>query len=57
MATKQNDFKVIINYPIPDNREKFENRVARAVAKVLFETLSPQKIDELIVAYNCQMKK
>ncbi|KEH91640.1 hypothetical protein Z962_p0014 (plasmid) [Clostridium botulinum C/D str. BKT12695] len=41
-------FKVTINYPTEENKEEYERRKARAVAKVLIDTLPPQVIDKLV---------
>lgn len=45
---KRPNFKVTINYPMPENQEKFDRRAARAVAKILVETLPLETIDEII---------
>lgn len=50
MAT-QNQYQVIVNYPTPDKQKEFDQRAAKAVARVLFDMLSPEKVDELIEAY------
>lgn len=44
-------FNITINYPTPENQEEFENRMAKAVAKVLFETLPQEDVDRLIELY------
>ncbi|BDR81061.1 4-alpha-glucanotransferase [Clostridium tetani] len=48
---KEPKFDIKINYPTEENKDAFEKRVGKAVAKVLIETLPPQKIDELIEKY------
>lgn len=42
---------ITINYPTPENETEFEQRAAEAMAKVLFYTLPPEVIDELIDKY------
>ncbi|KIN81880.1 hypothetical protein [Clostridium botulinum] len=49
--TKEPKFDITINYPTPENQKAYEERVGRAVAKVLIETLPPEQIDELIKVY------
>ncbi|MGO5074310.1 4-alpha-glucanotransferase [Clostridium sporogenes] len=48
---KEPKFDITINYPTPEKQKAYEERVGRAVAKVLIETLPPEKIDELIEKY------
>lgn len=48
---KQPEFDVTINYPAPENQKAYEERVGKAVAKVLIDTLSIEQIDELIREY------
>lgn len=47
-----NKFNVKVHYPTPENKDEFDKRAAKAVAKVLYEVLPYEKIDELIEAYN-----
>ena len=49
---KEPKFDITINYPTLENKDAFEKRVGKAVAKVLIETLPPKQIDELIETYN-----
>lgn len=48
---KEPKFHIRINYPPPEHMKAYEERVGKAVAKVLMETLPPEKIDELIREY------
>lgn len=57
MATKRPKFNVTVIYPAPENKEEFERRAARAVAKVLVDSLPPEQIDELIALYKQQIEK
>ncbi|NFL55593.1 4-alpha-glucanotransferase [Clostridium sporogenes] len=54
---KEPKFDIKINYPTPENQKAYEERVGRAVAKVLIETLPPEKIDELIEKYKERKRK
>ena len=47
----QYKFNVRVHYPTPENKDEFDKRAAKAVAKVLYEVLPYEKIDELIAAY------
>ncbi|MCS4467595.1 4-alpha-glucanotransferase [Clostridium botulinum] len=48
---KEPKFNITINYPTPENEKAYEERVAKAVAKVLMDTLSIEQIDEVIREY------
>jgi hypothetical protein len=49
-------FNVTVELPSEENRAEYDLRVAKAVAKILLETLPPRNIDELIKTYK-EMKK
>ncbi len=51
MAKKPPEFKVKINYPAPEHMKAYEERVGKAVARVLIDILTPDEIDELIKIY------
>lgn len=51
MAKERPIFSVIVNYPLPENEEEYEKKIAKAVAKILSEIIPPEKIDELIEMY------
>jgi hypothetical protein len=51
MPVQSQQFTVKTNYPTIENQSEFEKRAAKAVARVIFDTLPPEKIDELIEAY------
>jgi hypothetical protein len=40
--------RIHINYPTQENEEEYENRAAQAMAKILYDTLPPEVVDELI---------
>jgi hypothetical protein len=40
--------RIHINYPTQENEEEYENRAAQAMAKILYDTLPPEIVDELI---------
>lgn len=44
-------FNITIHYPLPENQEAFEERVAEAVARVIVETVPPEIVDEMIELY------
>ncbi|AJE11011.1 hypothetical protein [Clostridium botulinum] len=48
---KEPKFNIRINYPPPEHMKAYEERVGKAVAKVLIETLPPEQIEELIKVY------
>lgn len=37
-----------MHYPLPENKEEFDIRAARAVAKVLCEMYPPEVLDKII---------
>lgn len=52
MAKRSNqDFKVTVYYPREENKEEFENKASKVVARVLWDILSIDKVDELIELY------
>lgn len=51
------NFDITINYPLPENQASFEERVGKAVAKVIVETVPPEQIDELINLYKEKKKE
>ena len=52
-------FNITVNLPTEENRAEYDLRVAKAVAKILTEVLSPKNIDDLIKTYKetCQWKQ
>ena len=50
-------FNVNINYPTEENKLEFDIRAGKAVAKILMEILTPEKIDELLIAYKKEDKQ
>ncbi|WP_142415463.1 4-alpha-glucanotransferase [Hathewaya massiliensis] len=51
MARKSKVKTVTVHYTTPENEEEFENRKAKAIAKVLAKTLPLEEIDKLIEFY------
>ncbi|MEJ8555137.1 hypothetical protein [Tepidibacter sp. Z1-5] len=50
-ARPKKEFTVTVNYPTKENQEEFDNRAARAVAKILYTSLPSDTIDEIIELY------
>lgn len=50
-------FNITVNLPAEENRAQYDLRVAKAVAKILMEILSPKDIDELIRTYKLMKDK
>lgn len=48
MARQNKIKKVTVHYPLPENKDEFDKRAARAVAKVLCEMYPPEVIDKII---------
>ncbi len=48
---KNEAFKVTVHYPTKENQEEYDNRAARAVAKILYNSLPLDTIDEMIELY------
>ncbi|SHJ72547.1 4-alpha-glucanotransferase [Tepidibacter formicigenes] len=57
MAARVYEFNITVNYPTKENEEEFDNRAARAVAKILCETLPIDTIDEIIKLYKEKTNK
>ncbi|CAM2998886.1 4-alpha-glucanotransferase [Hathewaya histolytica] len=51
MARKSKVKTVTVHYTALENQEEFENRKAKAIAKVLTKTLPLEEIDMLIKLY------
>lgn len=50
-SLEANKFKVAVNLPDKYNKTEYDHKIAKAVAKILTETLKLQDIEKLINIY------